>query len=328
MRPWRKRLASPRELGDSPLSLTQARIGQSLAERHFMKAARYSIQHPLRCLACALLTALVCVCAFAQSSGTLTRKDNSTIRMTAYEPAVSACRGTVVVSHGAGGSENGLKYLGQGLRAEGWLAVVVGHKESGLEAVRARMRGRRGLRAALEGLITEPSAYEARFMDIDAAGAWGASHCKSRFKALMGHSMGAATVMLEAGAANKLGLRGQDRFDAYVALSPQGAGSIFPAGAWQGIRKPVLTMTGTRDDELNAEWTSRLEPFKNMQPGCKWLGIVGGATHHDFGGRGAARDKEELTIRTTLAFLADVSGSGDKTCPAPRDSPGIEIKTK
>jgi hypothetical protein len=42
-----------------------------------------------------------------------------------------------------------------------------------------------------------------------------------------------------------------------VALSPQGPGSIFPETAWRGIAKPVLLITGTRDQALEGGWQSR-----------------------------------------------------------------------
>ena len=62
--------------------------------------------------------------------------------------------------------------------------------------------------------------------------------------------MGAVTVMLEAGAKNIIGVApsaaGLDRFDAYVALSPEGPGIIFSERAWHGIHKPLLVLTGTR----------------------------------------------------------------------------------
>jgi hypothetical protein len=50
--------------------------------------------------------------------------------------------------------------------------------------------------------------------------------------------------MLEAGAINMIAVAsppsGQDRFDAYVALSPEGPGIVFPDRAWRGIHKPML----------------------------------------------------------------------------------------
>jgi predicted dienelactone hydrolase len=122
---------------------------------------------------------------------------------------------------------------------EGFLSVVVGHPESSLRSVRRHASGE-GLQVGLADLVTDPAAYEARFQDIDAAKAWARARCAQGPAVLAGHSMGAATVMLTAGARNHLGVAGTDDFDLYVALSPQGPGTIFPDHAWSGIHKGVL----------------------------------------------------------------------------------------
>jgi len=137
--------------------------------------------------------------------------------------------------------------------------------------------------------------------------------------------MGAATVMMEAGAANKPGIAGKDVFDAYVALSPQGPGEIFPADAWKTIHKPVLTMTGTRDSGLDGAWETRTEPFKNMPAGCKWLGVVDGATHMNFAGAGMSGKTETLTLKTIRAFLSGVH-RGD--CAPPAQEEGMNLQSK
>jgi dienelactone hydrolase len=95
-------------------------------------------------------------------------------------------------------------------------------------------------------------------MDINAARQWAASRCTGRRAVLLGHSMGAAVAMMDAGADNKMGVTGTASFDAYIALSPQGEGLIFPAHAWYKISKPVLLMTGTRDDDLATRTELRL----------------------------------------------------------------------
>jgi predicted dienelactone hydrolase len=184
-----------------------------------------------------------------------------------------------------------------------------------------------GLRDGLAELITEPEAYRGRFMDIAAALQWTKARCPSaQRQVLIGHSMGAATAMMEAGARNKLGVRGGDGFGAYIALSPQGAGSIFPENAWSGVVKPVLLLTGTRDNELDgSSWQSRTEPFKSMPPGCKWLGVIDGASHMNFAGSGMARRTEALTSQAIAAFLNGLQ-RGD--CNAPARLAGMELKTK
>jgi hypothetical protein len=132
--------------------------------------------------------------------------------------------------------------------------------------------------------------------------------------------------MIEAGARNKLSLEGTDSFSAYIALSPQGVGSIFPEDAWKTIRRPVLLVTGTRDNELGgASWQTRTEPYENMPAGCKWLGIIDGATHMNFAGKGISRRTELLTTQVIGSFLEGVH-RGD--CNPKSQQRGIDVRTK
>ncbi len=273
----------------------------------------------------ALLVLTVPAAGRAQQSASFPRADGATVPARVYRPSIDSCRGIAVISPGAGGSERGLAYLGRGMAAQGYLAVVVGHQESGLRALRRHMRGR-GLQGGLAALITDARAYEARFMDIAAARHWAAARCPAPEAVLLGHSMGAATVMIEAGAANKLGVTGTTAFDVYVALSPQGVSTIFPAGAWHGIDKPVLTITGTRDEELGGlPWQTREQPFEDMAPGCKWLGVVDGASHMDLGGRGRSTPTERLTVQTIGEFLSAVHAHD---CRLPPTTRGITLQGK
>lgn len=266
----------------------------------------------------------VSAAASGQEAVSLPRQDGKPVPVMTYGPA-PACRGVAIVSPGAGGSEEGYGYLGEALSSLGYLAVVVGHAESGRQALRDHRQGK-GLRAGLASLTTDPEAYRGRFRDIAAAREWAQARCTAGKVILLGHSMGAATTLIEAGARNRLGLRGTDAFQAYVALSPQGAGSIFPVEAWADLRRPVLTLTGTRDDELGgASWEVRTEPYRNMPAGCKWLGVIDGATHANFAGHGRSRRTEALTVQVITAFLAGVE-RGDCTLPAPL--PGLTLQGK
>lgn len=187
---------------------------------------------------------------------------------------------------------------------EGFLSVVVGHPESSLRSVRRQASGE-GLRAGLAELVTDPAAYAARFQDIDAAKAWARARCAQGPAVLAGHSMGAATVMLTAGARNRLGVAGVDDFDLYVALSPQGPGTIFPEHAWSGIQKPVLSITGTQDTELGgAPWQHRLEPWKSMSAPCKWAAVLDGASHMNLGGRDPSDRTQRQVARVVGSFLS------------------------
>ena len=262
--------------------------------------------------------------AYAQEIIRVHRADGVETALRIYRPSGSGCAPLAVISPGAGGTENGYKYLGEGMAQHGWLAIVVGHKESGPQRLLADVR-HSGLHGGLEDMVTDPALYRDRFMDIGAALAYSDHICKAPYRALLGHSMGSITAMIEAGAENKLGLRGEDRFDAYVALSPSGPGSIFPENAWHGIQKPVYVLTGTRDKALEGPWQTRTRPFDDMSQGCKWLGIIDGATHMDFARNGASSTAGRMTVETASEFL---DGARAGNCRLPSVPSGMTMKSK
>jgi len=267
------------------------------------------------------LTSVIC----AQETISLIRDDQKATPVQAYRPKMAFCSGIAIVSPGAGGSEQGYRYLGEALSSLGYLTVVTGHQESGLRVLRDQAF-RNGLRRGLAELITDPDAYRGRFMDLAAATRWAQGQCGSSEFILIGHSMGAATAMIAAGAHNHLGSNGTNAFSAYIALSPQGAGLIFPENAWADIKAPMLMLTGTRDTELGGgSWETRTEAFKNMPAGCKWLGVIEGATHMNFAGIGRSRSVEAVTAQTIGAFLDGVH-RGDCRLEKPID--GVQIDTK
>jgi len=253
------------------------------------------------------------------------RSDGAETPLMVYTPQGSECAPLAVISPGAGGTENGYAYLAEGLRERGWLAVVMGHKESGPGTLRHDVF-RSGLHQGLEEMVTDPVSQGARMMDVGAALQWAEGQCHHPYKVLLGHSMGSDTVVFEAGARNKLGVKGEDRFDAYVALSPSGPGSIFPQNAWSDIRKPLYVLTGTRDRGLEGDWKWRTAPYEDMPAGCKWLGVVEDATHMNFAGRGPGHRKtERLTLETVDAFLADARRG---RCDSPPHPPGMTLAAR
>ena len=92
-----------------------------------------------------------------------------------------------------------LAWLGRALSQYRWLAVTMAHKESGRDSLRERVRNG-GLRDGLLALTTDPEAYDDRFEDAGAALHWARTQCRAGPSVLVGHSMGAVTVMIEAGA--------------------------------------------------------------------------------------------------------------------------------
>ena len=263
-------------------------------------------------LAILFLIQLTSTAAIGQDLISLQRQDSKSVSAMVYKPIASECKGVAIISHGAGGSEKSYAYLGSAMSYFGYIAVTVGHHESGLQVVKEQT-SETTLSEGLAKLITDPKAYQARFMDIAVAKEWVQSQCNSKVAVLIGHSMGAATVMMAAGARNKLNIAEVPNFKAYIAISPQGSGLIFPEMAWSDINPPVLMLTGTQDKELGGiSWETRTEPLNNMKSGCKWLGVIGGATHMNFAGRGISKKTETLTSQVIREFLTGVQASDCK----------------
>jgi len=264
-------------------------------------------------------------CCSAQQLVQAPREDGALTPLRVYSRNTDSCPPLALISPGAGGSENGYRYLAEGLEADGWRAVVMGHKESGAAALRSDIRDANGVKSGLRELVDDPKAYDARLLDISAALLWAEKSCKSPYVALIGHSMGARTVMIEAGAKNKLGVKGQDRFKAYVAMSPDGPDPVFPENAWNGIHKPMLILTGTRDKSMQTgDYKSRTIPYESLPAGCKWLGVIEGATHMNFAGIGFAGTTEKLSVLEIKAFL---DGLRAGKCDSPLQSEGIAVKS-
>ncbi len=276
-----------------------------------------------RLMAIGLLISSGC---WAQQAVQVPRGDGTQTPLRVYSPSGNGCAPLALISPGAGGSEDGYKYLAKALQEDGWRAIVIGHKESGMGALRADVRESHGLKKGLRELVNDPAAYDARMMDISAALDWAGKSCKAPFTALLGHSMGARTVMVVAGAKNKLRVKGQDRFDAYVAMSPDGPDAMFPENAWNGIKKPMLILTGTRDKSMQTgDYKSRTIPYDSLPSGCKWLGVIDGATHMNFAGIGMAGATEKLTLRETKSFLDGLRGG---KCGSPVQASGIMVQNK
>ena len=270
--------------------------------------------------------------AWSADSIRLQRDDGKSLSAQVYMPT-KECKGIAIISHGAGGSEQGYGYLARFMAAQNYLTVVPGHQESGMKALMQYMHGK-NLLSGLAQLVTDKAAYAGRLMDINAARQWAAPRCGGKASVLLGHSMGAATTMIVAGAENKMDIDDKARqrllkntdFDRYIALSPQGVGAIFPEHAWKNIQQPVLIMTGTRDEALGGgSWKTRTEAFADMPAGCKWLGVIDGATHMNFAGRDLTPQTTTLITKTIADFL---QASPDKGCAAAPAGAGMMLSTK
>jgi predicted dienelactone hydrolase len=281
------------------------------------------------------------LCTLAQRATTAVRSDGHKTPLMVYDAAgaVSGCAPLAVISHGAGGSESGYRYLAKAMSEIGYATVVMGHSESGLSALRSDMRTY-GMIPGVTALVKDTKAESMRLEDVSAALSWAETQCGTKdpkgkipFRVLLGHSMGAETVMLEAGAKNIVGVAsppaGRDRFDAYVALSPEGPGVVFPDKAWDALNEPILVLTGTRDQSLKGGPEARLVPWKEMpgaKGGCQWMGVIGGATHMNFGGNGPEAGKvDALVVATVKSFLVGVKQGA---CRLPSTQAGMTLQAK
>jgi predicted dienelactone hydrolase len=283
-----------------------------------------------------LLSALAVTATEAQTTASAKRSDGQMTPLEIFEASgprahAEGCAPLAVISHGAGGSEHQLEYLGRALSADGFTVVLMGHRESELPALRADMRAN-GFMGGLRALVTDRNAESARLLDVGAALQWAEARCHAPFRVLVGHSMGAETTMLEAGAKNVIGVgsppAGLDRFDSYVPLSPEGPGPVFLDGAWTGIRKPVLVVTGTRDQSLAGGPEARTIPWKELPAdgtrGCHWMGVISGATHMDIGGNGNVAVQSQV-IQMVEDFLDGVRAG---KCSAPASTAVLKISAK
>jgi pimeloyl-ACP methyl ester carboxylesterase len=267
------------------------------------------------------LTGLLSATAPALAQG-LARADGATVPVKRYGHQ-DGCGPAMIISPGFGGNEDGNSGLAAAMARQGWRVLVIGHRESGREAFRAAIFSS----SPKQGLIdatTTPPMHRARFLDLDAAVAEMTRNCRPSKFALAGHSMGAMTTMLEAGAVARFGRFGRNRFDAYVAISPQGIGYTYEQGAWASVGKPVLMITGTRDQGTDGGAETRLSAFEGLPPGNKRLAIIAGAGHLALG----ANDNNEVTkaiSALTIEFLNAVSRG--RVIP-PSVLRGIDIRDK
>ena len=267
----------------------------------------------------ALLLALLL--ATPTAAETLDRADGKTTEIKIWEG--EKCGPLAILSHGLGGDTRTLSRIALMLNSDGYRVITMGHAESGRAALRQVWQAA-DRRAALLRAAGNPASYRARHLDLDATLAFATKDCRPSFMVLLGHSMGAQTTIMEAGAVPVFGWKGRNRFDAYVALSPQGVGSRFHQGAWRAVNKPVLMVTGTKDKGVDGGYETRLSAFEGLPRGQNRLAIVKGGTHMHMGGFGAG--SKARTVRAIIqAYLRDLRGGA---LPKPADLRGVTYRQK
>lgn len=239
----------------------------------------------------------------AQETVQVTRSDDKPLSLTLYGAWLQErCDPIMILSHGLNDDGSSLSFMALSFAKKGFNVAVMNHPESNKDTV---------VGASTEEFIAashDTYKFKARMLDLSAAYKYATQNCQPEIQVMGGYAMGAALTVLEAGAKSKLPIKGEDRFTAYIALSPQGVGKVFSRAAWTKIVKPMLMMTGTKDDTLDGEtYISRLDAFYGLPvSGNKRVGIIKDATHQDLGGNGKRKVQTQMN-HFAAEFLTTLS---------------------
>ncbi|MGG5819150.1 alpha/beta hydrolase family protein [Falsiroseomonas sp. HW251] len=210
-------------------------------------------------------------------------------------PSEPGPRPVVLLSHGLGGTREGLAYLGNAFAGSGWIAVHLQHAGSDAEIWRDAW----DKEAAIAAAGSDGAAAVARLRDATFAldevlrrAALPSGPLAGRVDpeaiAIAGHSSGAWTVQhvlgqSMGGGEAALGLP-DERFCAGIALSPIPPRDRRARGTFARVATPMLHVTGTRDSGVleNATATDREIPFRMIEGAPQVLAVFDGATHTAF----------------------------------------------
>lgn len=248
----------------------------------------------------------------------------------------------VVFSHGGGGNWDANFAQAGYLAGHGYAVLCLEHVGSNTERMRQGLRFMENMKA----MTRDSSEVLGRPRDVsfalDMAEEWKRTHpvLKGRLElervGVIGHSFGAYTTLVVCGARPALdwlrppvspgkGL-GPDLSDprvaAGIALSPQGPGEpFFLDASYASVKKPLLGITGSRDNQQGAPPEHRRRFFELLPPGGKvfiWLANADHLGFSDSNGSGqrslpskSRADTQPLVRAATLLFF-DATLRGDK----------------
>lgn len=211
----------------------------------------------------------------------------------------------IVFSHGLGAGRNAFGRISESWASHGYVVVHPTHDDGGVrmtpsgmhpagDQVRARVRD---VSAVLDGL----DQLEKRIPDL-------AGKLDRERIAVAGHSYGAFITMMVGGTRADLGDgRPSSLADARVRcvlpVAPSGRGDYgLVDESWTAARLPTLFVNGTLDVRSGhtAEW--RMEPYELSPPGERYVLVIEGATHQDFGGDKPGTRAPDFVEAASAAF--------------------------
>jgi predicted dienelactone hydrolase len=258
-------------------------------------------------------------------------------------PQQAGPRPSVLISHGLGGSREGLGYLGRALAEAGFVALHIQHPGTD----EALWRGAADRSSAAAAAVLDVGNALARLQDglfavtemlrrASRPGDALAGRLDGDRLAVAGHSYGAWVVLHLLGQRIPGGDRGLSlpdrRLAAGVALSPLPPRGLPPRIAFSRVEVPILHVTGTRDVAYldGATPEDREIPFRAIAAPGQILAVFEGATHAAFadepaaGGRWSDPTYHARTAGLAVLFLRATLG-GDAAARAALDAgaPGL-----
>ena len=189
----------------------------------------------------------------------------------------------IVFSHGYGASGRAYVGLSSHWASNGYIVIKPSHNDN-VKLADITPADFRGRVADVKFVLDSIPALEQKYPELK-------GKIDTAKIGVGGHSLGALTAMLIAGARTFPGPQSyaDPRVKAAIAMSPQGPRESWglTRESWAEVHIPVLYMTGDRDQGIDEtetpEW--RREAFELSAAGDKWLISIPGAGHLAFTGR-------------------------------------------
>ena len=216
-----------------------------------------------------------------------------------YAPAGRASSPVVVFSHGIGEDRDSYEYLGRAFAAAGFLSVHLTH----IGTDRAMLE--RGYRH-LYNAVKDPQNWVNRTLDVTFVLDQLEVDPRADMQrvAVAGHSAGAFTAFSVAGLKVRDGEPPRDpRVKVIIPMSMPRMEGVVPDGGYDGVRLPVLNLTGTCDTSILYRTFPRHRriPFESTHATGHHLVTIRGVNHDTFSARS---DKHQpLIAAISVAFL-------------------------